>query len=383
MSRKRRGRNEGSVFQRADGRWSASVTVGVNANGRRVRKTVYGRTKAEAQEKLLRLQGQKLDGMLADSGKLTVAGFLDKWLEDSARPTIRTGTYANYKSVVDNHIAPKIGGLRLDRLTPAHVQGLYGAMERAGASPHTRRLAHAVLHRSLKLAMKWGMVARNVADAVEAPRIDKKDIQPLTGAQVAKLFSAAEGDRLEALYIVAIASGLRLGELFGLKWEDVDLDAGAITVRRTLSEVNGKLALKEPKTKKSRRRVALPAIAVDALHEHRKLMLSEGHLDGPVFCNQAGGFFRRSHFHAQQYKPLLKRAGLPSIRFHDLRHTSATLLLEQGIHPKVVQERLGHSQISVTLDTYSHVMEGMQQEAAAKLDTMFRANAEKLKNAAG
>ncbi len=381
MSRKRRGRNEGSVFQRGDGRWSASVTVGINANGNRIRKTVYGATKAEAQEKLLRLQSAKLNGMLADSGKLTLADFLGQWLEDSARPTIRAGTYANYKSAIDNHVSPKIGGIRLDRLTPAHVQGLYGSMERDGASAHVRRLAHAVLHRSLKLAMKWGMVPRNVADAVEAPRIEKQDIQPLNGDQVARLFKAAIGDRLEALYVVAIASGLRLGELFGLQWADIDLDVGTVTVRRTLSEIHGKLTLAEPKTKKSRRRVELPAMAVDALCDHRKRMLAEGNLVGSVFCNRAGGFLRRSHFHAQQYKPLLKRAGLPAIRFHDLRHTAATLLLEQGVHPKVVQERLGHSQISVTLDTYSHVLEGMQKEAASKLNTMFKSNADKLKAA--
>lgn len=380
MSRKRRGRNEGSVFQRADGRWSASVTVGVNANGRRVRKVVYGATKGEAQEKLLRLQSAKLDGMLADSGKLTLAAFLERWLEDSARPTIRNATYASYKGIVDNHVSPKIGGIRLDRLTPAHVQGLYAALEREGASCHIRRLAHAVLRRSLKQALKWGMVPRNVCDAVEPPRIARRDIQPLTGDQVAQLFSAAEGDRLEALYVVAVATGLRLGELFGLQWKDVDLDGGAITVRYTLSEVNGKLTLAEPKTAKGRRRVELPGIAVDALLSHRKAMLAEGSLGGGyVFCNQSGGPLRRSHFHSQQFKPLLKSAGLPSIRFHDLRHTAATLLLGEGVHPKVVQERLGHSQISVTLDTYSHVLPTMQRDAANRLETMFRAGAEKLK----
>lgn len=378
MSRKRRGRGEGSVFQRADGRWSASVTVGVNATGRRIRKTVYGATKGEAQEKLLRLQGQKLDGMLADNGKLTVAGFLDRWLEDSARPTIRTATYASYKGIIGNHVSPKIGGVRLDKLTAAHVQGLYSALEREGASCHTRRLCHAVLRRSLKQALKWGMVPRNVCDAVEPPRIARHDIQPLTGEQVAKLFCAAEGDRLEALYLLAVASGLRLGELFGLQWKDVDLDGGAITVQYTLSEVNGKLKLTEPKTAKGRRRVELPGIAVDALLEHRKLMLTEGNLaSGYVFVNRSGGPLRRSHFHAQQFKPLLIAAGLPPIRFHDLRHTAATLLLSEGVHPKVVQERLGHSQISVTLDTYSHVLPTMQRDAANRLETMFRAGAEK------
>jgi integrase len=382
MSRKRRGRNEGSVFKRADGRWSASVTVGVNANGKRVRKVVYGATKAEAQEKLLRLQSAKLDGMLADSGKLTVAAFLAQWLEDSARPTIRDATYASYKGIVDNHMSPKIGGIRLDRLTPAHVLGLYAALEREGESCHIRRLCHAVLRRSLKQAVKWGMVPRNVCDAVEPPRVAKKEIQPLDGEQVAKLLCAAEGDRLEAIFVLAVATGLRFGELAGLQWSDVDLDAGAITVRRTLSEVNGNLKLAEPKTKKSRRRVELPAIAVDALCDHRKRMLAEGHFaQGQVFVNSKGRLLRRSHFRDQQFLPLLKRAGLPTVRFHDLRHTAATLLLCEGVHPKIVQERLGHSQISVTLDTYSHVLPTMQRDAADRLDTMFKAGADKLKAA--
>jgi integrase len=256
---------------------------------------------------------------------------------------------------------------------------LYSALGRDNASANTRRLVHAVLHRAFKQAVKLGMVPRNVCDAVEAPRVARKEVQALTGEQVAKLFRAAGGDRMEALYVVAVASGLRMGELFGLDWPDVDLDGGALTVRRALSEVNGKLTLAEPKTNKSRRRVELPSIAVDALFEHRKRMVAEGnHARGYVFCNHSGGPLRRSHFHSQYWKPLLKRAELPPAKFHNLRHTSATLLLGQGVHPKIVQERLGHSQISMTLDVYSHVLPTMQREAANKLDTMLKAGAAKV-----
>ncbi|HUY91821.1 MAG TPA: site-specific integrase [Pirellulales bacterium] len=381
--RARRGRGEGSIFQRADGRWAASITIGIDANCKRVRKTVYGGTKGEVAAKLTKLAGQKLDGTLASTEKLTIAAFLDRWLEDAARPSVRSATYACYKGIIDNHVSPKIGGLRLDRLTPVHVQSFYAALEREGVGYDVRRLCHAVLRRALKQAVKLGMVARNACDAAEPPRrTAKREIQPLDGEQVAKLFRAAEGERLEALYVVAVSTGMRLGELFGLQWGDIDLDNGVITVVRKLSEVNGKLRLEEPKTAKGRRRIDLPAIAVDALLDHRKAMLAEGNLAaGYVFCNSQGGPLRRSHFHAQRYKPLLSKAGLPDIRFHDLRHSHATLLLLGGAHPKIVQERLGHSQISVTMDIYSHVLPGMQRQAADNLNAMFAADAKALKAA--
>jgi integrase len=371
---KRRGNGEGSIYQRPDGRWTAQVTVGYNAAGKRVRKTVYGDSKGEVQEKLTRLQSSKLDGMLSDTGRLNLAAYLERWLADVARPTIRATTHVSYKGIIDNHISPRIGGIKLDKLTPAHVQGLYSALERDGASATTRRHCHVVLNRALKQAVKWGMIPRNVCSAVERPRDEEKEIQPLTAEQAQALLKAAAGDRLEAFYVVAVTTGMRLGELMGLQWGDVDLEAGAIQVRRTLQEVSGKFALVETKTKKSKRKVDLPKLAVDALHEHRKRQFAAGHLaSGYVFTDTHGGHLRRSNVHRYSYKPLLKRAGLPEIRFHDLRHTAATLLLLDGVHPKVVQERLGHSKIGITLDTYSHVLPTMQKEAAARLDRLFAA----------
>jgi integrase len=207
---------------------------------------------------------------------------------------------------------------------------------------------------------------------VDPPRVPKSEITPLDQQQVGKLLAAAKDDRLEAVYVVAIGSGLRLGELFGLQWTNVDLKAGRIAVRHTLTEVGGKLSLTEPKTAKGRRLVTLPRTAVDALIDHRKRMVAAGFAGVRfVFFNSAGGPLRRSHFHRNEFKPLLKRAELPNIRFHDLRHTSATLLLAQGVHPKVVQERLGHAQISLTLDTYSHVLPSIEAEAASRLDSLL------------
>jgi integrase len=203
--------------------------------------------------------------------------------------------------------------------------------------------------------------------------VPKRQISPLTSEQVQEFLETARGDRLYAVYVVAIGTGMRLGEIFGLQWPDVDFKGRAINVQNTLIEINGKLSLAEPKTPKSRRRVDLPRFVVDVLTKHRAQSVREGFAKGPwVFCNSTGGPLRRTHFHVNHFKPLLASAELPAIRFHDLRHTSATLLLTAGVHPKVVQERLGHSQIGITLDTYSHIVPTMQLEAAGKLDTMMR-----------
>jgi integrase len=338
----------------------------------RRRQDVYGATKREVQDALSKLQNAKAHGTLTKPSRVTIQQFMQQWLDDVARVTVRETTLDSYRGIVKNHIAKHVGGIGLQKLTPPHVQCMYSAMEKGGASPRLRHLTHAVLRRALKQAVKWGLIVRNVCDAVDPPRIIKREITPLTPQQVGVLIAAASGDRLEALYVVAIGTGLRLGELFGLQWADLDLNNSTLAVRRTLTEVGGKLSLTEPKTAKGRRVVSLPGRVVDALVAHRKLAVASGFAGVPfVFCNSRGGPLRRSHFHRNDFKPLLKRGELPDIRFHDLRHTSATLLLAQGVHPKVVQERLGHAQISLTLDTYSHVLPSMQTDAANRLDSML------------
>ena len=306
--RKRRGRGEGSIYQRSDGTWCGTYSAGYNANGKRIRRTVFGTTKEDVAGKMARVQSSKLDGTLTETSKIRLSAYLERWLKDAARPTIRRTTHANYKCVIDNHINTRIGGILLQKLNPAHVQGLYAEMERASVSAHVRRMTHAVLRRALKQAVKWGLVIRNVCDAVDPPRVTKRSVTPLTADQVHKLLKTAEKDRFHALYVLAIGSGLRLGELFGLHWQHVDLKAQALNVCQALQELNGQLELCEPKTAKSRHRVDLPKTVVDALWKHKKRMLAEGFAAVPwVFCNAHGGPLRRSHFHRENFKPLLRR----------------------------------------------------------------------------
>lgn len=372
MGTKKRGNGEGTIFQRADGRWSAVITIGRNATGKQVRKTVYGMTRNEVAEKLTRLQGQKLDGTLSDAPRMILAGWLARWLDDYAAQSVRASTLASYRQIVKLHIDPHIGGVNLQKLHAVQVQGLYSKLQRAKKSPRLIQMVHAVLHRALGRAVKLGLVRLNACHAVERPRVPKHEIKPLEADQISKLLKAAEGDRLEALYVLAISTGMRQGELFGLKWQDIDTEAGTLSVRRTLLEMGKGFIENEPKTRAGSRCVSLPSMAVEALRDHRKRMLVEGFAGVEwVFCSSDGSPLRRGNVSRRSLNPILERAGIQHIRFHDLRHASASMLLSKGVHPKVVQERLGHSQIGITLDIYSHVLQGMDAKAASVFDDLL------------
>ena len=370
---KRRGKGEGSIFQRTDGTWCSRIEVGRDAGGKRIRKDVYGKTKKEVQDKLTQLQSQKLTGTLVPNDSTNYGDFLEWWLNDAASLTVRPKTLAWYRQVVETHIKPRLAAVKLQKLTGPHIQTLIADMARDKKSARMRQIVFAVIHRSLVVALRQGMVPRNVADAVDRPTIPKHEIKPLDGDQVAAFLAAAEGDRMEALYVLALSTGMRQGEMFGLEWNDVDLKAGTLTVRRTLVEMNGEFTTSEPKTDRGRRLIELPAIAVDALWAQRALQMTEGlAASSMVFTDTDGKPLRRSNVTRRSFFPLLIKAGLPQIRFHDLRHSSATLLLGAGIHPKVVQERMGHSQISMTMDIYSHCLPSMGREAAGKLDGLLK-----------
>jgi integrase len=348
--------------------------MGCDATGSRERRYVYGKTKADVQKKLYELRSAAATGSLASPNKMRIADYLKHWLDDVARPMLRKTTAVGYEGIIRLHISPHIGGIQVTNLQPSQVQRMYSDLEEKGVSPRTREYAHAVLRKALNNAVKLGYAQRNVCTLVTKPRVPKKAMRCWTENQSNQFLETAKDDRLFALYVLALATGLRQGELFGLQWSDIDFQDGSLSVQRTTYELSGKIEIGETKTAKGRRRVELPLGALKVLKHHREKMFAEGHHQKWVFCDTSGGPLRRSNFRKRSLIPLLKKSNLPEIRFHDFRHTAATLLLGAGVHPKIVQERLGHAQIAITLDTYSHVLPSMQKEAAAKIDTILKVN---------
>lgn len=383
-ARKRRGRGEGGIYRRKDGVWCASVSAGYGDDGKRRRKVVYGSTKGEVAEKL---RGEQIAGVPTESCRLTVAEFLVRWLETSVKPALAPGTYNRYEQVVRLHLTPHVGHMRLAKLEPIHVQHLFTAQEKAGASARQRELSGVVLQKAYRDAVRLKLVRYNPCVDVEKPRPQKREMRTWNAAQASAFLKAAKDDRFSAMWVLALTTGMRQGELFGLEWSDIDFEHSTLMVQRTLEEIGGVTRLKEPKTKKSRRRIDLPQVAVEALQSHRKAMLAEGNHKAPVFCNHGGHHLLASNVRKRSFLATIKRANkadakqaeetgrepnpLPVIRVHDLRHTAATLLLLQGVHAKIVSERLGHAAVAITLDTYSHVLPTMQKSATEKLDKLF------------
>ena len=282
------------------------------------------------------------------------------------------------------HIVPVLGRYELQKLSAQHLQAFYVKKSEEGLSATTINHFHNVLHKALDTAVKWNLVARNVCDLVSPPRRKRFEVHPLTLGQVHKLLSVIDGHEMEALFKLALATGLRRGELMGLKWQDINFDTGVLQVRRILSRVPTKMPGKgyveaEPKTQKSRRSIMIAPFALEALKQHQERQLEAKLKAGSawqehdyVFCTSIGTHLNPTRDILDQLKVLLKKAGLPDMRFHDLRHSAATLLLSVGVHPKVVQEILGHSQISITMDVYSHMLPGMQQDAMSRLNDAIK-----------
>jgi integrase len=357
---RRRGNGEGSIYRRKDGYWVGQYGVHT-ATGRKTR-YIYGKRREEVRQKLAKAIADRDGGFIFDDENLSVGEYLKRWLNDCVKGSVRASTQASYERQVGRYIIPAIGGVKLRKLTPAHVQYLYREMQDRGLSARTVQYTHAVLHRALKQAKRWGMVNRNVAEYVERPQLKRDEIQPLDREQTRRLLQAAEGERLHALYVVAVTAGLRPSEMLALRWSDVDLEAGTLRINRSLS--GGEFAA--TKTLRSRRKIELSKTARAALTTHRKRQLEERMRKaglwedhGLVFPSTVGTPLSHRNL-VRSFKALLKRAGLPvGTRLYDLRHTCATLLLNSNVRSKYVQELLGHASISQTLDTYSHVLKGM------------------------
>lgn len=377
----RRGRGEGTISRRkSDGRWVAIVGHGYNDAGKRIRQSVYGRTREEVVAKLAPALRARDDGLPVTPARLTVGSQLGGWLE-AVRPTVRPATFTSYEYIVRIHLAPTLGATRLVKLTPADVERMMGTKNAAGLSPRTIALMRTVLRMALGRAVKHGLLARNVAALASAPRQERHEINPLSPDECRTLVAAVAGSRLEGPVVVAVSTGLRAGELLGLQWEDVDLVGGNLTVRNALQRINGEHRLVPPKTSSSRRTVALGAGTIAAIRAHRVRQLEERLAAGDewnakwpelVFQSMVGGPVDVNNLR-HQFHRVLDQAGLRRVRWHDLRHAAASLLLAQNVHPRVIMGLLGHSSIAVTMNTYAHVLPAAQRDAAETMDALLAA----------
>jgi integrase len=338
---------------------------------------MYGKTRAEVKAKLAALQAELTRGQLPAGRVPTVAEFLRSWLEISVKPRLRPLTYAGYKVNVEKHLIPTLGRYRLDQLTPLQVQELMNERLSAGLSTRSVAYIHQVLRTALGLAVRWDLVSRNVARLVDRPRIERKRINPLTPDEARKFLAAIRGHRLEALFSVALALGLRQGEALGLRWDDINFSAGTLRVSHQLQRIDTRLTLVPPKTEKSRRTLVMPELIVERLREHEKRQVveklwagSKWQENGLIFANRVGEPTQARRV-IEQFHEALAHAGLRRVRFHDLRHSCATLLLVQGVSPRVVMEVLGHSEIALTMNAYSHVVPELQQEAAHRMQAIL------------
>ncbi len=371
----RRGNNEGSISKRKDGRWMARYTVHALEGPKQ--KTIMGKkgeSRKEVAEKLTKAQADRDGGMVYEGENLTLGEYLDRWLSGSVRGSVRQSTYERYEIALRVHLKPVLGRIKLKNLSPARVAAFYQDRLDSGQSPASVNKLHVTLHKALKQAVRWNMLPRNVCEAVDAPRPAPEEIETLSAEQVRSLLVATSGDRLEALYILAVHAGLREGELLALKWEDVDLDTATLQVRRTLSKAGTGYRFESPKSGKGRK-IKLTHRATQGLRAHRKAQLEERmgkaglwEDHGLVFPSEAGTIINPTNLRKRSFARLLERAGLPKVRFHNLRHTCATLLFSRNTHPKHVQELLGHANIKITLDTYSHAIPGMGDQTARAME---------------
>jgi integrase len=368
----KRGNGEGSIYPHKRG----GVKVGYRgsywvdtAEGPK-RRYITGETREDVAEMLAKAISDRADGLVFDAGSTTTGEYLTRWLSDSVRGTVQGSTYRSYGRVVDGHLVPGVGRVKLAKLRPDHIRRLYRSMLDAGKATRTVQYAHTLLKRALAQAVMDGLIPRNAAEAVRPPKLKRDEIQPLNADQVRALLDASD-ERSCALYTVAVRTGMRPGEILALKWSDVDLEAGTVQLNRALSE--GEFST--PKTPRSRRRISLSPATVAALKAHRKRQLEERIAKaglwedhGLVFPSSVGTPKSQRNLN-REFKNAAKRAGLPDhFKLYDLRHTCATLLLARNVHPKYVQELLGHASIAQTLDTYSHVIPGMDGGTGGAID---------------
>lgn len=373
--RRTRAHGTGSIFRHPERRnkpWVAQILLD---NGKTRQR--YFRTQEEAATALNEMLYEQKRGMLPSEKDQTVEQHFEHWLEVH-KTQIRQSSYLEYQRILKRHILPKLGHLSLQQLTARDIDTFYAQKLEEGLSPTRIAAFHSTIHMALQQAVRWRLLARNVSEDVSPPReTQSRERQVLTPEQAQQLLLAAKGHRLEAMVTVALATGMRRGELLALCWNDIDFSQRCLFIRHSVRLLPGGYRLSDPKTPRSKRTIPLPQFALESLQQHRLRQLEAKLKAGPawedhdlVFCNIYGRFLStRSLFYL--FASLLKKAGLPHMRFHDLRHSAATILLAMGVPIKVIQELLGHSDIGTTLNIYGHVLTSMQQEAVEKLENFF------------
>jgi integrase len=370
---------EASIFRAKDGRWHGWITVGTRANGKPDRRHRTAKTRNEVVRKIRELEVRRETGTITAVNSDTVEAWFRHWLTNIAARRVRPRTLESYESMIRMHITPYLGGQRLDRLQPEHLEELYNALIEKGLSPTSVLRVHRIISRALKVAMQRQRIHRNVATLVDPPAQRRSEVATaLTLEEATAVLHAARERRNKARWTVALALGLRQSEALALQWKDIDLLNGTLAVRCTLHRVKGKgLVYEPPKTPRSLRTLALPIPLVRALHEHkarqtgeRMIAADEWHDEDLVFAQLTGRpIDKKADYDA--WRNLLKSAGVRHVRLHDGRHTAATLLLSEGVHPRVVMELLGHSQMRTTMDIYSHVMPALAREAADRMGAVL------------
>jgi integrase len=372
MAGKRRVRGEGAVFySESKGCWIGRAIVGAKPDGRPKYKEVTARTQGQALAKMRAAEADAGAGRLTTGKPLTVGEHLDHWLHSSSKTAVHESTWNSYERVVRLHLKPHIGGIKLAHLRPSHLETLFADLTKAGVSKGNAKKVSEVLSTALQHAVRFGLIPSNPITPVPKPRPDETPILIFSPEEISRIRAAAAGHRLEALVVLAIASGAREGELLALGREHLFLDAGQVRFERSLAPVKGGWVIKEPKSKRGRRTIDLPAFAMAAMRERCKQMLAEGNAAAPVlFCTKTGQFISKSSYIRQVWRPLLKRAGVPYRKFHALRHTHVSELLAAGVPITAVARRIG-DRPDVILKTYAHAIPGDGDRVTTHLEALY------------
>jgi integrase len=386
---------KGHIRERSPGHWAIVIDVRDPQTGKRKRRWhSFAGTKRGAQVECARLLTELKAGTAIDPSRMTLAAFLERWIEHM-QGQVSPRSHERYAELCRKNLAPLLGGLTLTKLQPAHIAAAYSKAlasgrrdGQGGLSAHTVTHMHRVLREALQQAVQWQMLARNPADAVRPPKVERKQVSVLDAAATAELIEAARSYSMFVPILLAVCTGMRRGEIAALRWRNVDLAGGQLSVGASIEQTRAGCREKQPKSGKGRT-IVLPAMLIEELRKHRleqaQALLSIGIRVTPDHhvVMQPDGMARTPNGLTAGYRIFLKARGLKRVRLHDLRHTHATHLLAAGIHPKVASERLGHSKVGITLDLYSHVLPGMQGEAADRINTLITGALEQRKNKNG